>query len=232
MVKISQLILPFFLVIGSISAFTSPSPSAFVRSVSLNLSEEVTVEAVEEPKATAPESPGGKIVAIKEDTVQFTAGIIGGVVGLIAGGPVGAAILSAATNYASKSDSEVSDVVTAVSKSTIEVYNYLVKVDSKYEVLDSSKKSLEGALDKIKATGNVDDATVKKVEDALEKTTSKLNEINEEYDLVGAGVTALGVVGDLVEKAVTKASELNNEYKLTDKALESVKKAVDATKKS
>ena len=198
-------------------------------------------EAVEAPVAPAepepePDSPkaepvaGGKIVAIKEDTVQFTAGIIGGVVGLFTGGPVAAAILSAATNYATKTDSEVSEIVSAVSKSAIEIYNYLVKVDSKYELLSNSKKSLEAAIDKLKAEGNVDEATLKKVEDALSKTTSKLNEINEEYDLAGAGATAFGVVGDLVEKAVAKASDLNDEYKLTDKALESVKKAVASTK--
>lgn len=59
--------------------------------------------------------------------------------------------------------------------------------------------------------------TVKKVEDALENTSSKIKEINEEYDLVGVGQTTLGLVGDLVEKAVKKAGELNEEYKLTDK---------------
>lgn len=58
---------------------------------------------------------------------------------------------------------------------------------------------------------------MKKVEDALANTQSKINEINEEYDLVGAGQTALGVVGDLVEKAVKKAGDLNEEYMLTDK---------------
>jgi len=235
MVKISQLVLPFFVLVGSASAFTAPTSSAFVRSISLNLSEEA-VEAPVAPAEPEPEPPkaepvsGGKIVAIKEDTVQFTAGIIGGIVGLFTGGPVAAAILSAATNYATKTDSEVSEIVSAVSKSAIEIYNYLVKVDSKYELLSNSKKSLESAIDKLKAEGNVDDATLKQVEDALSKTTSKLNEINEEYDLVGAGATAFGVVGDLVEKAVAKASDLNDEYKLTDKALESVKKAVDSTK--
>ena len=64
---------------------------------------------------------------------------------------------------------------------------------------------------------SVDPETVKKVEDALANTKSKIKEINDEYDLVGAGQTALGVVGDLVEKAVKKAGELNEEYALTDK---------------
>ncbi len=64
---------------------------------------------------------------------------------------------------------------------------------------------------------SVNPETVKKVEDALANTSSKIKEINDEYDLVGAGQTALGVVGDLVEKAVKKAGEVNEEYQLTDK---------------
>ena len=49
---------------------------------------------------------------------------------------------------------------------------------------------------------------------------------------MGAGSTALGVVGDLVEKAVAKASELEKEYSLTDKAKDALSKAVDKAKSS
>ena len=214
-----------------------------VRAGPLRLAEE-PVE-VEEPKEAPPAAKveekapdmdaaadaGGKLVAIKEETVEFTAGILGGVAGLAIGGPVLGAIGAAAANYAVKSDSEVSEVLQAVSKSSIEVYNYLIKLDTKYEVLSGAQKSLEEALAKAKANGG-DDNTISKIEDALKKTTDKINEINEEYDLVGAGVTAFGVIGDLVEKAVLKASELNDEYKLTAKAQESIQKAVDSAKKS
>ena len=45
--------------------------------------------------------------------------------------------------------------------------------------------------------------------------------------LVGAGMTALGVVGDLVEKAVKKAGEVNEEYQLSGKALDALKTSVE-----
>jgi hypothetical protein len=172
----------------------------------------------------------GAIVPIKEETVEFTSGILGGVAGLLIGGPVLGLITAAAANFVSKSDGEASDVVQAVSKSAIQIFNYLSNIDQKYELLNKAKSSLTGALDKLKAQETVDPEAVAKVEEALATTTKKIAEINDEYDVVGAGVTALGVVGELVEKAITKAGELNAEYKLTDKAAESLKTAVDKAK--
>mmetsp|Transcript_17685 Transcript_17685/g.24947 ORF Transcript_17685/g.24947 Transcript_17685/m.24947 type:complete len:237 (+) Transcript_17685:105-815(+) len=231
MVKISQLVLPLVLISGA-AAFAPANSRAFVSRPVFE-----SVEAAEpEPAPPAPVAPeptpevGGALVPIKEETVEFTAGLIGGAVGFAVGGPVLAAITAAAANYASKTDLEVGEVVQAVSKSSIEVYNYLAKLDSKYELLTKAKKTLEDSLEKIKAADNVDPETVKKVEAALDSTTTKINEINDEYDLVGAGVTALGVIGDLVEKAVMKAGELNEEYKLTEKAFEAIQTAVSKAK--
>merc|ERR1719382_329509 len=103
------------------------------------------------------------IVPINEETVEFTAGILGGVVGFSLGGPVLGAIGAAAANYASKTDAEVSEVLSAVSKSSIEVWNYLTKLDQKYEVLNNAKNQLESTLDKIKSTGKTDPKVVEKV---------------------------------------------------------------------
>jgi len=184
------------------------------------------------PAASAPSAPGGALVPIKEETVEFTAGLLGGVAGFAIGGPFLAAIGAAAANYASKSEQEVGEVVSAVSKTTIEIYNYLAKLDAKYELLKKAQSSLQDALAKVKSSENVDPETVKKVEKALDSTTAKIKEINDEYDLVGAGTTALGVVGDLVEKAVKKAGELNAEYNLTGKAKESLSKAIEKAKEA
>lgn len=185
------------------------------------------------PKTTSSSSSssgGGALVPIKEETVEFTAGILGGLAGLVVGGPLLAAIGAATANYISKMEGDASDVVQAVSKTSIQVYNYLSTLDSKYEVLTKAKTQLEKALDSLKSQENVDPAAVEKVEKALASTTAKIKEINDEYDLVGAGTTALGVVGDLVEKAVKKAGELNEEYQLTQKAQESLEKAINKAK--
>lgn len=235
MVKLSSLIVPVAIV-GSASAF-APAPRTFVSRPLFAEEDAAAAPApapapapVAPPAPAAEESTGGALVPIKEETIEFTAGLLGGAVGFAVGGPILGAITAAAANYAAKSDLEVGEVVQAVSKSSIEVYNYLATLDAKYEVLTKAKKSLSDTLDKVKNNDSVDPATVKKVEDALDSTTKKIKEINEEYDLVGAGNTALGVVGDLVEKAVKQAGQINKEYKLTDKALESVSTAVEKAK--
>jgi hypothetical protein len=199
------------------SAFV-PQQRAFVRPA--------TVSFMSDEQA----APAGKIVPIKEETVEFTAGLIGGAAGFVLGGPVLAAVGAAAANYISKGENEAADVVGAVSKSALEVYNYLATLDTKYQVLNKAKESLEAALDKLKAQDNIDPAAVEKVENALAATTSKIAEINDEYDLVGSGMTALGVIGDLVDKTIKKVGELNEEYQLTDKAKTALASAVEKAK--
>jgi hypothetical protein len=224
MVKISLSTLLVVALTPVAAAFVAPPSRAFVaRSPSTLKMETMDEKTVE---------PAGKLIPIKQETVQFTAGLIGAVAGFAVGGPVLGAIGAAIANYVSKlSDNEASTVIAAVSKSAIEIYNYLAKTDEKYELVTKAQTSLESALTKLKESNeSIDPETIKKVEDALTGTSSKLKEINEEYDLVGAGMTALGVVGDLVDKAIQKAGELNEEYKLSEKALTAVKDAVDKAK--
>merc|ERR1719170_29714 len=174
------------------------------------------------------ESEPGALVPVNQESVEFTAGVLGAAAGFIVGGPVLGAIGGAVLNYASKTGEEVGEVTTAVSTSALQVFNYLSKLDKKYSVLDSAKSSLESALDSAKAKS--DSEAIAKVEAALATTNAKIKEINDEYDLVGAAVTALGVVGELVEKAVKKGIELNEEYNLSAKALDVVKSGVDKAK--
>jgi hypothetical protein len=236
--KISNIILSAAIV-GNASAFAPSRPAvsraAFVSSTPL-FSEPEEAAAAPAPPAPpaepAPASTGGALVPIKEETIEFTAGLIGGAVGFVVGGPILGAIAAAAANYASKTDQEVGEVIQAVSKTSIECYNYLATLDAKYELLNNAKNSLTDTLEKVKKNDNVDPETVKKVEAALASTSSKIKEINEEYDLVGAGSTALGVIGELVERTVKQAGTLNEEYKLTDKAQDALSGAVEKAKSS
>ncbi len=106
-------LLPLALALSQASAFAPQR--AFVRPA-------VATFMSDEDEAPAPKS--SSLVPIKEETVEFTAGMIGGAAGFVVGGPVVAAIGAAAANYISKSGSEAGDIVSAVSKSAIEVYNY------------------------------------------------------------------------------------------------------------
>ena len=133
--KYGQLLLSA-IVIGPASAFAPPAAIGIRRaSMSLSMSDEA-------PSAKS----SSAIVAINEETVEFTAGILGGVVGFALGGPVLGAIGAAAANYASKTDAEVGEILSAVSKTSIEIFNYFSKLDAKYEVLAKAMGHLEVAL--------------------------------------------------------------------------------------
>ncbi|KAL7557147.1 hypothetical protein ACA910_002429 [Epithemia clementina (nom. ined.)] len=215
------------LLIAPTNAFVPAAVRTFATRVSMSDEPEVA-------SAPAPSKApvGGALVPIKEETVEFTAGLVSGAAGLILGGPVLGAIAAAAGNYISKSEGDVAVVVKSVAKASIEVFNYLAALDSKYEALGKAKNSLDDALTKLKSQPNVDPETLTKVEKAISSTKKKVSEINDEYDLVGGGMTALGVIGDLVEKAVQKVGELNKEYKLSDKAVVSLKGAVEKAKEA
>ena len=225
MVKYGKLLVSA-VVIGSASAF---APAPFARHVTpLYMSDEAPAPPAEAPPAVKTTA----IVPINEETVEFTAGLLGGVVGFAIGGPVLGAIGAAAAIYASKTDAEAGEILSAVSKTSIELFNYFSKLDSKFEVLDKAKVQLENALDKVKNSDGANPETIAKIENALASTNSKIKEINNEYDLVGTGMTALGVVGDLVEKAIIKAGELNEEYQLSSKATSALSDAVAKAKDS
>jgi len=211
------------------SAFV-PNPS-FVRRTSLFSDVEESVSSPPTPPPAAPSSSGGALVPIKEESIQFTAGVIGGLVGFSVAGPVGGVIGAGFANFASKTDEDVGDVVQNLSKTTLEVYNYFVKLDGKYALLNKAKEALQKSYDQLKESGG-DPEALEKVEKALADTTGKINEVNDEYDVVGAGLQALGIVGDVTEKAVKKTIELNSEYKLTEKALDAIQKAIEKVKAS
>lgn len=210
--------------LSTASAFTPAAPRAFV-SKNVPTSTAIYAEETAEAKPAAPEpeskpaaaaaSEESSIVPITKEEIEFSAGVVGGIGGLVVGGPVLGAITAAATNYVSKDDSDIGKTVQGVSKTSIEFYR-------------QAETFLGSSLVKIKDSGNVDPDTVKNIEGAL----AKAKEINEQYDIVGAGKTAFGVVGDLVERAVEQAKIINEEYKLTDKAQDAVKDVVDKAKTS
>ena len=121
---------------------------------------------------------------------------------------------------------QVGEVVRGVGKVSLDVYNFLLKINGKYDLTDKAGAQLKDQLNKLKAGSSGE--TIAKVEDALSKATSKFNELDKEYDLVEKGKQALGYAGDLSAKAIDKGLELNAEYKLTDQVVAKVTEAGSA----
>ena len=194
----------------------------------------VEEEVVEEAEAVeaivtedADEGTGG-LVAINTDTIQFSAGVVGGAVGFILGGPVLGAIAALLANYASKDEESVGQAVQTVSRTSIELYNSALEYDNENKVLEGVQAKLGEAIQKAKNDENKD--TIEQLEALYEGTSSKIEEVSKEFDLLGVSLTTLGVIGELFEKAAEKVIELGDEYQIKDKASDLVKKIADSSK--
>ena len=163
------------------------------------------------------EATGGAIVAVNEATVEFTAGVLGGVAGFAIAGPAGAVAVAALTNYLSKQDDDMATVVQSFSKTALEVSNYLLKLESKYDVLYKTKIQLEDTLDKLKEADGVKGEAIDRVEKALASTVTRMAVISDEYDFWGETTSALGFVGELVEKTAITIQTINKDFKLLDR---------------
>ena len=180
------------------------------------------------------------LVPINESTVQFTAGTLGAVAGLLlGGGPFLAIFLSATANYLSRKDDDFqpgkSDVATATSpkrivdaasQTALLVYNFLAQFERDNKIVDGTLKLFEGAVDKAKQSEESGESIIA-LESTLGGVAKTIEGLNDDFDLVGGAGTVLNSVGDLIETSVDKVVELNKEYKLTERVGGIVKGAVD-----
>lgn len=168
------------------------------------------------------------VLVMNDATVEFTAGVLGGVAGFAVAGPVGAVAAATVANYLSRQNGDASVLVQKVAISAIEVYNYLVTLDSKYDVLYKTKISLEDALDKLKESEGANGEAIDKVEKSLAATVSRMAQLSDEFDLWAETTNALGFVGDLFEKTANKIGSFTKEYQLFERLFNSMMEAATA----
>ena len=179
------------------------------------------------------------IVPINEASVQFTAGALGGAIGLVLGGPILGAVAASAFNYLSRKEDErlsststnretvtAKRVVEEASQTALLAYNFVSQFERDNKIFDSVLSFLERAVDKVKGTDSPAVDAIVALESTLGGIANRVEEWNDDYDLLGGVGTVLDSVGDLVEIGVDKVVELNGEYKLTDRAMGVVKGAV------
>ncbi len=177
------------------------------------------------------------IVPINESTVQFTAGALGGAAGFIAGGPILGIVTASVFNYLSRKEEDRSlsasatttspkKIVDTASQTVLLAYNYVAQFEKKNKIVDSIFKFLERITDKAKETDTPASEVLLSLEQTLGGIANKVEELNDDYDIVGGLGTVLDSVGDLVEISVDKVVELNEEYKFTDRAVDAAKVVV------
>lgn len=178
-----------------------------------------------------PDAEDGAIIAINQETIEFTSGVLGGAVALAFGAsPVLAVVAAAAANYVSKKDDlgEINEFMQGVTKASLNTINWLGKLDTKYTILGNIQANIDKSINDLKNSESDSAEAVKKIEGY----SKQLTKLADDIDLLAGSKQALGAVGDVLETGIDKAVDANKEYKLTDRATEAAKKAVEKAKDS
>ena len=181
----------------------------------------------------ADDAKGGAIIPVNRENVEFASGVLAGGVALALGAsPVLAVVAAAAVNYVSKKDDlgELHELVQALSKASLNTFNWIAKLDSKYSILGKLTESLDKSIGELKNSDGESAETFKSIEETVSKTTKQIQKLADEIDLLEGGKQALGAVGEVLETSIDKAVDANKEYKLTERAAEAAKKAVERAK--
>eukprot|EP00435_Cladocopium_sp_Y103_P001032 s124_g1.t1 len=154
-----------------------------------------------------------------------TAGVLGGVTGLLLGGFwIGAAGFVATSYLAKKEDDDVSTVLKGVSSASLEALNFVDYLNQKYEVSGKVGAALSDALD------SSEGETSSSVKSALGTVNGAIDSFDKD---IGIRETLGGLVlagSDLANQLATKVVELNKEYKVTDQLKSKIDEAVASSK--
>jgi len=173
--------------------------------------------AAEEPKL----EPSTSIVPVDLDNIGTAAGIFGGILGLILFGPVPAVVLAAVAKYSSKKENDAGEALRGLGKTLIESYNYLVKINSKYDLTGKTATAVGDAVAKLPISDNESLDSVKKT---ITSTVEKVKELDKEIDFVSKGKQVLSAASTISDSALEKVEELNAKYDF----VETTKKAATA----
>mmetsp|Transcript_3060 Transcript_3060/g.6879 ORF Transcript_3060/g.6879 Transcript_3060/m.6879 type:complete len:247 (+) Transcript_3060:98-838(+) len=173
------------------------------------------------PPAPAPAPAGESVALVKVDdeSMTTTAGLLGGLAGLLVGGVwVGGALFAVTSYLAKKEGSDISTGLKGISKGVLEGLNFSNYVNDKYSVTSQVGSALSGAIDK-----NVKPEDKKNLDSTISTVSSSIDSFDKEVDIKKTfGTLAVGAA-DLAFQAVEKAIEFNEKNKVTDKIADKIK---------
>ena len=130
----------FILIIGCVSAFNmGPGNGRHSAFISNRIARTSRTQLFE----------GTNLVPVEKTTIEQAAGVTGGILGLILVGPVGALVFAAVTNFVAKKDNEAGEAIRGVGKTIVESFNFLTKLNSKYNLTGQAADAIGGAVSSI-----------------------------------------------------------------------------------
>jgi hypothetical protein len=161
------------------------------------------------------DSPKYDIVPVSKETVQASTIVSGSVVGFLLAGPIGALVTAALSAYlVKKEDSLVAEALAGVGKSVVEAYNYLNKVNTKYDLTTKVTAAVSEAVDKASAESE----TVANAKSKVLEVASQASSVISEYDLTTKAAALAKASVELSESAIEKLDDLNRQYDLIEVA--------------
>lgn len=166
------------------------------------------------------------LVKVTPENSIATAGVLGGVTGLLLGGFwIGAAGFVATSYLAKKEESDVATVLKGVSSASLEALNYVDYLNKKYEVTNKVGSALNDALD-----ANSDKDSTSSVKTTLNSVGDAIDSFDKDVgikDTLG-GLLLAGT--DLANQLAKKVVELNSEYKVTDQIKAKIDESLEKAK--
>jgi len=229
--KTQVLTLCSLLALGSTTAFLPPMLQA-PPSLSKGLTRFAENETLEKPvTATKSTTESGSVsegflkskVAIDSKSIQVSAATCWFLLGFITlGNPVLGFVLASIGAYSTTTEGDLGDLTRGVGESTLKALNYVVRINTNYEITDKLGDTYNKAKE-----GADSDGKITEVEEKVGDVVSKVSTAAEELDVVNKGTDLLAKAGETVATLIKKADEFNKENNVTGKISDFVKQKID-----
>jgi len=176
------------------------------------------------------EEESSELVPVNPDTIKTSTAVVAGIAGFVLGGPVFAGIFAAGANYVATKENEFGEVATGVGQVSLQLYNFVLKLNGKYDLTGKASDAAGSAFSELKSKDEND--VLEKVEGALKTVSTSLGDLNSEYDLGDKAKDLLKKADSASVAAIDKGIEFSKEKELGSKVKDLAGKAVDKVKES
>lgn len=229
--KTQVLTLCSLLIIGYTNAFLPPmlqAPPSTSKALT-RFAENDTLEkpAVTSKATTESDSKSTGLLKTKVDidskTIQISAATVGFLLGFVSlGNPILGFVLASIGAYSTTTEGDLGDLTRGVGESTLKALNYVIRINSNYEITDKLGDTYNKAKEGADADGKITE-----VEEKVGDVVSKVSTTAEDLDIVNKGTDLLAKAGETVATLIKKADEFNKENNITGKISDFVKEKID-----
>lgn len=183
-------------------------------------------EAEKAPAPAAAPKTSTALVPMTEENIITTAGLLGGIVGLLVGGVWIGGALFAAASYFAREDDDIGKALKGIAVGGMEAINFSANVNEKYTVTDKVGKTISEAAEK----AIQDEEQLDSIKGTWSQAASAVDKLDKDINIKSTVGSLLVGAGDIASQAVKKGVELNTQYKVTDQIKAKIEESTKETK--